>query len=323
MSPSGKLSSILVSGLLLAALGATASSASAAALLGTAGDIACDPNDGSFNDGKGSGSGTNSRCRQLATSDLLVGMDRVISLGDAQYEHGSLRNFQRSYDLSWGRFLSVTRPVVGNHEYGTPQQPNLGADGYWDYFGEERAGSRNRGWYSYDLDGWHIIALNSQCKGSRDPRTMQHEVGCNAGSPQHDWLKSDLAANQDKKCVIAAFHHPRFSSGLSGGWSEVKPFWEALYAARADVVLSAHDHVYERFAKKTPGGSSSSRGLREFMVGTGGKNVSKFGTIKSGSQARIRQHGVLQLVLGEGNYQYSFRRAGDGQSLDSGSPSCV
>jgi acid phosphatase type 7 len=286
-------------------------------VLATAGDIACDPRDRRFNRGRGE----NGMCRQLATSRLLEGADTVVPLGDNQYEHGSRRNYRRSYDRSWGDFLDITRPVIGNHEYGPPDDPNRGAGGYWDYFGTERAGRRGRGWYSYDVGDWHVIALNSHCRGSTHPKTMQPKVGCGRGSPQYRWLKRDLRRNP-QRCVAAAWHHPRFSSGSDdNGFGQVRPFWGALDQAGADVVLSGHDHTYERFRPKRASGDSSRQGVRQFVVGTGGKSLGRFRNREPGSQEFRRAYGVLRLQLESTRYAWEFVTT-NGRVRDAGSTGC-
>ena len=289
--------------------------ATAAPLLAAAGDIACDPRDSHFNGGRGIGA----RCRQKATSRLLRGADRVVPLGDAQNRHGSFRNFRRSYDRSWGRFLRITRPVIGNHEYGPPERPNIGARGYWRYFGERRAGRRGKGWYSFDLGAWHVVGLNSLCRSSRKPRLMQRKVGCAEGSKQQRWLERDLAQNQDQ-CILASWHHPRFSSG--GSWPEVAPLWRTLQEAGADVILSGHSHTYERFARQTAGGSRSADGIRQFVVGTGGEGLSGFKSKARHSQKRLRKLGVLRLRLKPTSYRWKFAGLG-GSALDRGSAPCA
>ena len=166
-----------------------------AAKIAAAGDIACDADDVGFN----GGAGTRIACRMAATSDLLVGagLDAVLPLGDLQYGGARLSQFQRGYHLSWGRVKGISRPVVGNHEYETK-----GAAGYFAYFGAA-AGPRGKGYYSYDLGAWHVIALNSNCAAVG---------GCKAGSPQERWLRSDLAANRNR-CALAYWHHPRSPPG--------------------------------------------------------------------------------------------------------------
>src|SRR5262245_57710398 len=192
---------------LLAALASAPQVAVAAdPVIGAAGDIACSSSSSNFN----GGNGTADKCRQKYTSDLLVnqGLAAVLPLGDAQYESGTLSGFQKSYALSWGRVKSITRPAPGNHEYKTTN-----ASGYFDYFNGTGAatgpaGDRTKGYYSFDVGTWHLIALNST-----DHCTI---VSCAAGSAQEQWLKADLAANANKYCTLAFWHDPRFNSGHDG-----------------------------------------------------------------------------------------------------------
>ncbi len=273
--------------------------------IAAAGDIACDPGSSFFNAGQGSGL----NCRQLATSDLLVGAGyaAVLVLGDIQYEDGAYSKFLASYDPSWGRVKSITKPAPGNHEY----QSGSAAD-YYQYFGAA-AGDPAKGYYSYDLAGWHIVALNSNCS---------FVGGCGAGSTQEQWLRDDLAANP-ASCTLAYWHHPRFSSGEHGSDSTYTALWQALYDANADLVLVGHDHDYERFAPQTAsGGLDLARGIREFVVGSGGKNLRTFPTIRANSEARdVTSLGVLELTLGASAYEWRFRAA-VGSFTDSGSASC-
>ena len=174
--------------------------------------------------------------------------DAVLTLGDQQYEDGHARaSSPGSYDPTWGRLRQITHPAAGNHEYGTAD-----ADGYFDYFGEA-AGPRGKGWYSVDLGGWHVVALNSNC---------EDVGGCGPGSEQLDWLRKDLATHTDQ-CVLAFWHHPRWSNAKHGDDDEVAPFVEALYEANADVVLTGHDHAYQRFVPREPDGQADqARGVR-------------------------------------------------------------
>ncbi|MFN2467479.1 MAG: metallophosphoesterase [Gaiellaceae bacterium] len=245
-----------------------------------------------------------------ATAALVAALPGTLAtLGDNVYESGSPREFAQCYDPAWGRFRSRTRPSVGNHEYGTP-----GAAGYFDYFGEA-AGPRGKGWYSYDLGAWHVVALNSNC----------HEVGgCQQGSPQEQWLAADLAANPTR-CTLAYMHHPRFSSGSEHGNSRaMTPIWQTLYARGADVVLSGHDHNYERFAPQTPAGELHlPRGIRQFVVGTGGRSLRTFGEIQPNSEARdSKTYGVLVLRLLAEGYEWRFVPIAGQSFTDSGSGSC-
>ena len=240
-------------------------------VIAAAGDIACDPASPNFN----GGNGTTTACRQKYTSDLLVNANlaAVLNLGDAQYECGSLQAFMQSYDLSWGRVKSITYPVVGNHEYQTTggvdcTTANAGATGYFDYFGSA-AGTRGQGYYSYDIGAWHIVALNSNCA----------EVGgCDASSPQGQWLQADLSTHTNM-CTLAYFHHPLFSSGTHAS-SNSLPFWQLLYQYNADLILNGHDHLYERFAPQSPNGMADPiNGIRQFTIGTGGGGLHAFSQV--------------------------------------------
>jgi hypothetical protein len=257
-------------------------------VIAAAGDIACsaDEMEGSVTKVR--------RCAMHATSDLLIRArpKAVLALGDTQYESGGLGDFRRVYQSSWGRLRSITYPAVGNHEYLTPQ-----AAGYYRYFGA-RAGPPGRGYYSFDIGTWHLIALNSNCSKIG---------GCDANSPQGRWLEQDLATHRNR-CTLAYWHHPRFSSGINGNQLETAPFWDALYAAGADVVLAGHDHEYERFAPLTPAGRSDKRrGIRQFVVGTGGANHGPFRTVQPGSVVRNDDtFGILILTLRPGSYEWRF-----------------
>jgi acid phosphatase type 7 len=268
------------------------------------GDMACDPLDRDFN----GGAGTATRCRQRAVSDLVVagGYGTLITTGDNQYQDGRSSAFEASYGPSYGRVLAITRPVPGNHEYWI-----AGAKGYFDYFGA-RAGTRGEGWYSFDVGDWHVVALNSNCA---------HIGGCHTGSPQEQWLRADLAERRPA-CTIATLHHPRWSSGRHGGSSEVAPLYRALADAEADVVVAGHDHDYERFASQDVAGAADDRGLRQFVVGTGGKDIRPFATIQPNSERRIGEHGVLEMSLRADSYDWRFLNV-DGAVLDGGTAHCV
>lgn len=275
-------------------------------MIAAAGDIACDPADSNFR----GGAGTASACRMKATSDLLLGMELagVLALGDNQYEDGALPKFRQSYDPSWGRLKSLTRPAVGNHEYG---QPN--ASGHFAYFGPA-AGDPANGYYSFDIGTWHLIALNSNCS---------RVGGCGAGSPQELWLKADLAAHP-AACTLAYWHHPRFSSGLHGSDLAYDAFWRDLYDAGADVVLVGHDHDYERFAPQDPRGAADPvRGIREFVVGTGGKTHYWFRSPQPNSEVRNWDtFGVLVLTLRSLGYDWRFISEPGRSFADSGRGFC-
>jgi Calcineurin-like phosphoesterase len=232
---------------------------------------------------------------------LKLDPDAVLLLGDNAYSSGRLGEYRRLYDPTWGRFKARTRPVPGNHEYRTP-----GAAGYFDYFGE-RAKPRGRSYYSFDLGGWHLIALNSS-------------IAHGPGSPQARWLRADLVATA-KRCILAYWHYPRFSSGAhQGNHRSVAGFWKDLYDARADVVLSGHEHGYERFARQTPWSKANRQGISQFVVGTGGATLMGFADPKQNSQVRIGDaHGVLELLLHPTSYEWRFVSE-DGAVLDKGGP---
>jgi chitodextrinase len=323
-------------------------------VIAAAGDIACDPyihnSDGSSNTSspnpvfKG-GLGSKTSCAELSTSNLLSDVDAVLPMGDNQYECGDAVAFQNSYEPSWGRFKSITHPVIGNHEYGrTCHRDN--PTPYFDYFGAS-AGNLGQGWYSYDIGQWHLIALNSECaygSGSLDPG------GCQAGSPQEVWLKNDLQLHR-KACVLAYSHEPRFSSGQHGDSQQMADIWNDLVAAHADVYLSAHNHDYERFdpigyTPQDPADPNSTTtgtpnfqnpnmdpsGIREFVVGTGGANLYDFKpsgatTLTPPLTGEIYRNakkvGVLKLTLHADSYDWKF--VGTDPSLpplDQGTGSC-
>lgn len=232
----------------------------------------------------------------------------VTVLGDNAYENGSATDYAKCYGESWGAFKSRTMPSVGNHEYQTS-----GARGYYNYFGAA-AGERGKGYYSYDAGDWHIVVLNSNCS----------IVACAPGSPQERWLRADLAAST-RRCTLAYWHHPRFNSGRRHGNDKgVAPFWEALYQHGAEVVLNGHEHMYERFAPQSPSAVADPvRGIREFVVGTGGRSFYSIGAPEPNSEVRNNDtYGVLRLTLGAGSYRWEFIRAAGGTFTDSGSGSC-
>ncbi len=274
-------------------------------VIAAAGDIACDPGDANYN----GGAGTATACRMAATSDLLLSLapDAVLTLGDNQYENGTLAKYQASYDPSWGRLKAITLPVPGNHEYLT-----AGAAGYFAYFGAA-AGTAGQGWYSVDRGGWHLVALNSNCAAVG---------GCDAASPQGQWLAADLAAHPDV-CTLAFWHHPRFSSGPHGNDATTQPFWDALWAAGADVVLNGHDHIYERFAPQRPAGVADPAGPRQLTVGTGGKNLTGVVAVQPNSVARhAASFGVLELTLYGNGYEWRFAPLAGSTFHDAGAAFC-
>jgi acid phosphatase type 7 len=246
------------------------------------------------------------------TADVvgMINPDAVLALGDLQYPNGSLERFQAGYDRSWGAYRKITYPVPGNHEYGTRD-----AGGYFGYFWAA-AGSPEAGYYSYDLGGWHVIALNSECA---------HVGGCGVGSDQERWLKADLAAHP-AACSLAYWHRPRYSSGHHGDNTDYAPFWADLQAAGVEVVLTGHDHDYERFAPLGPNGELDPTGVREFVVGTGGDSFYALYDPPPAQEVAIsRQAGVLELGLRPDGYDWSFRlpgSTGSAQVADSGNARC-
>ena len=245
-----------------------------------------------------------------ATAALLDGRPNaaVATLGDNVYESGTAGEFATCYDPTWGRHKARTRPAIGNHEYGV-----FRAGGYFGAFGAA-AGESPLGWYSYNLGDWHIVVLNSNCEA----------VGCMTGGTQEKWLREDLAAHATA-CTLAYWHHPRFSSGTTHGPTPaVQPLWTALYDAGADVVLSGHEHNYERFAPLDPTGKpDDARGMRQFVVGTGGRSHYPFGTPMPGSQVRNDStYGLLALTLRTGSYQWQFVPEAGKSFTDSGSANC-
>ncbi|HLO34186.1 MAG TPA: DNRLRE domain-containing protein [Anaerolineales bacterium] len=276
-------------------------------VIAAAGDIACDPANKNFGGGNGNPADPGA-CHQKYTSDLLVnsGLAAVLPLGDIQYYCGGLQAFLQSYDLSWGRVKSITHPVVGNHEYitspdGTGQSTgcdpsNAAAAGYFNYFGPA-AGNQGQGYYSYDIGTWHLIALNSNCSDAG---------GCSPASPQGQWLEADLNAHSNF-CTLAYWHIPLFSSGGYTAQNSLS-FWQTLYNHNVDLILNGHAHIYERFAPQTPNATSDiSRGIREFIIGSGGANHTALTATAANSELRNdNTFGVLKLTLGPTSYDWQF-----------------
>jgi hypothetical protein len=244
-----------------------------------------------------------------ATSALLDAIPgTVITLGDNVYESGTPQEFAACYDPSWGRHRARTKPAIGNHEYGTPS-----GSGHFAYFGSA-AGEMGKGYYSYQLASWHVIVLNSNCGAIG---------GCGPGSPQEQWLRADLAASA-ARCTLAYWHHPRFSSGPHGSDAATDAFWRALYAANADVILVGNDHNYERFAPQDPNGlADSARGIRQFVVGTGGAPLRRVtGRVANSELVRDDTHGVLKLSLQADRFEWEFIPVAGRTFTDRGSGAC-
>jgi hypothetical protein len=281
--------------------GSSPASALADPVLAVAGDIACDVGSAP----------TATACQQKATSDILAGLgaDAVLPLGDEQYNSPTLSIFNQMYEPNWGRVKSLSRPIPGNHEY---QVPN--ADGYYKYFGAA-AGDPTKGYGSWDMGAWHMIALNGECSSAP-------QAGCAAGSPQEKWLRADLAANQGK-CTLAYWHEPRFSSGNGGSNSLYQPFWQALYEAKADVILAGHSHSYERFDPQSPTGVADPAGPRQFVVGTGGVNLKGFTAVLPNQVVRQNStFGVMKLALHGSSYDWKFLPIAGKTWTDAGTATC-
>jgi hypothetical protein len=278
--------------------------------IAAAGNIACDTTSPYFK----LGAGTATRCRQAATGRLLTGgLSAVLPLGSNQYCCGSLASYQASYNPAWGAVKQITHPVPGTREYATPN-----ATGYFDYFNGAGAsggpaGQRGLGYYSFDLGSWHLVALNSNCA----------QVSCAAGSAQERWLRADLAAHP-ASCTLAYSHAPRFSSGKPGGVLSVKPLWQALYDAGAEVVLSADARDYERFRPLAPSGRfDPAFGLRQFVVGTGGYGLGAVGPPKKNSEVlNNKTFGVLELTLRPDGYVWTFIGEAGASFSDTGNSGC-
>jgi hypothetical protein len=241
-----------------------------------------------------------------ATAALVDGIDgTVATLGDNVYPAGSDETYAQCYDTAWGGFLDRTRPAIGNHDV-----EDDGGAAYHRYFGD-RAAAPGEAWYSYDLGAWHVVVLNSNCG----------DVACAPGSPQHDWLLADLLASR-AQCTLAYWHHPRFSSGPHGDYLPVTPFWDALDAADADLILVGHDHLYERFAPQAPDGSPDPMGIRQLTIGTGGRSHYAAERVAPNSELIIDDaFGVLELTLHADAYDWSFVTT-DGFPVDTGSGDC-
>jgi acid phosphatase type 7 len=278
-------------------------------VIGSAGDISCDA------------------CGQGGTADILDllvktrGLSAVLPLGDNAYPSGLLSDFEAFYAPSWGRpeLLAITHPVPGNHEYASGP-----ATGYFDYFNgpgrsDGPAGRPNQGYYSYDLGGWHLVALNSSdgCQA----------VSCAEGSPQQSWLVADLKAHPSL-CTLAYWHHPRFQAGTAGGeTAAIAPLWNALYDAGADVVLNGHEHDYQQLAPLDKAGNSDPRtGMRTFVVGTGGAEADMgFGGLRVNAVETelTSTSGVLELTLRPDGYDWRFvTTGGDVPHGTEGSAAC-
>jgi hypothetical protein len=244
----------------------------------------------------------------MATGRLLDGQQGTVFVaGDIAYPDGTAEQFQQCYEPAWGRHKDRTRPAPGNHEYGSP-----GAAPYFAYFGAN-AGPAGRGYYMYRKGTWQVFSLNSNTE-SADRRA------------QVEWLGRELDAPGASPCTIAYFHHPLFSSGSHGvvpPMAVVVELWRALYSAGADVIISAHEHFYERFAPQTGDGAPDAQfGVRQFIVGTGGAPLAQPVRRVANSEVVLSAFGVLRLTLDAQSYRWEFLSADGGAILDAGTGSC-
>jgi PKD repeat protein len=257
------------------------------------------------------------RTQDSSTANLLDGISgTVFTAGDNVYPDGTAANYTNCYGPTWGRHKARTKPALGNHDLVN----STSSTGYFNYFGPV-AGNPGEGWYSYDVSGWHVIVLNSNCAvlggGSGT-------AGCGTNSPQTAWLRADLAASS-ASCTIAVIHNPRFTSKRSSPDGAYTAFWTALYNGGAEIVISGDRHNYERFAPQTPAGAADpSFGIRQFVVGTGGAALSNFtGSTMTNSQVRNgTTYGVLKLTLHSTSYDFQFVPIAGQSFTDNGTTSC-
>ena len=246
---------------------------------------------------------TASTCRHARTAALTrrIDPDAILTLGDQQYETGSLFAFRHAYADSWGALRGITYPVPGNHEYRTPR-----AAGYYTYFDKRQPG--RPGYYATNLGSWRVYALNTNCS----------EISC---GKQEDWLVRNIKAHP-RACSLITSHHPRYSSGEHGGEGLMRRFFRVAVQHGVDLVLSGHDHHYERFARMNNRGQVTKRGVMQFVSGAGGKShYSASGDVNGSVYADDDTYGVLRLVLRKGSFDFSFRGI-DGSTADKGTRSC-
>jgi uncharacterized protein YjdB len=259
----------------------------------------------------GAGDIGNGSSQEAATATLLDGIaGTVFTAGDNAYPGGFMSDFMSNYDPYWGRHKARTRPSPGNHEYNDDHSSS--APDYYRYFSPVvYVGDSAKYWYSYDIGAWHIVVINTW-------------IDMSVGSPQEVWLRADLAAST-KRCSLAYMHYPRFSSGSHhGSYSSVQPIWQALYDYGAEITIAGHDHEYERFAPQTPSGQLDvAKGIRSFVVGTGGAGLYGFGSTLPNSEVRdANTFGVIKLTLGDGTYSWEFIPIPGQTFTDSGSGTC-
>ena len=243
-----------------------------------------------------------------ATAALLAAIPgTVFAAGDLAYPDGTDRDFARCYDPSWGAVKDRTLPALGNHELDKGDE----AAGYFDYWGS-RGGTPGQGWYAADVGTWRVVVLDSNCDA----------VSCATDGPQATWLRGELGAHRSR-CLAAIWHHPRFSSGEHGDDRRMAVLWELLQQGGADVALVGHDHDYERFAPMLADGTPDPRGIREFVVGTGGAPLRAVGDMRPNSQVhQSDSHGVLRLALRPDGYDWAFIPVPGATFTDIGSAAC-
>jgi hypothetical protein len=287
-------------------LGSSAGQASGAtsSIMVAAGDIACAPGSAT----------TSTTCQQMKTAALIGTLNPkyVLPLGDLAYPAGTQPAFDHAYAPSWGQYKSITKPVPGNHEYGT-----AGASGYFGYFGARATPLQPtctydcKGYYSFSTGSWHVVALNTRCSETTDT--------CADFTAQAAWLDQDLTAHP-ARCTLAYMHNPLFSGGY-GATPEVKVFWNVLQKHHADLVLTGHAHNYQRFVAQTPGGTASANGITEIIAGTGGNSLQTLTTTKNQAAHINHTFGVVRLALNAGGWTSKFIST-SGSTLDSASGSC-
>jgi Calcineurin-like phosphoesterase len=208
---------------------------------------------------------------------------------DAAYDRGKAQEFQNFYAPTWGipKIKTRTWACPGNHDYRSD-----GGEPYYDYFGE-RAGTDRTGHYSLAVAGWHIVSLNSEVDHDHD-------------SEQIEWLRQNLE-EREHPCILAFVHRQLFGSGGHEDDDDIKPFWDVLFEHRAEIVLCGHAHHYERFAPQRPDQTPDDRGIREFIVGTGGREF--HGQTKDTPNSEVMgfdSFGVLKLTLHPTAYEWEF-----------------
>jgi hypothetical protein len=285
------------------------------------GNMACDPADPHFH-ARSAAAGDN--CRAVDVSTVAVGLKPalLLGLGDYQFEQATTDKYQAAYGPSWGRLRAKTVPTYGNQEY-----KDSGAETFLGYFGALVVNPA--GYWSQDAGAWHLVILNSNCESVAG--------GCATGSAQQQWLSADLKANR-KKCVLAIWHHPRWSSGIAGPDVKVQDLYRTLYNHRVPLLLSAHEADYERFGPLDPQGKTADHGVRQFVVGTGGQahyvpdpaeTARRSPATQPADQfADYTHHGVLELNLAENGWTFKYHALTDAGAtpaarvVDQGSGRC-